>query len=565
MKTRPLNDHLMQQLKNDPNFLYLKDLFAWLGSSFEASPQLLKKCIFYLSIFPKDSIIRRMRLVRRWIAEGYSGGSSSRNSLEKEAEKLIDKLIDLGVLLACWQTTIPVPSAISKTSCQVNSLFLDYIITRQTEEKTFLPLEVSVLDGRCSLSTERVGQHLSIGSSWDRDEFVYCRFDSSRLRSLTVSGEWKPFLISTNMRVLRVLDLENNLSVKHCDLERIGKLVPRLKLLSLRGCKQISELPGSLGDLRHLQTLDIRHTSVKMLPRSIIKLQHLQCIRAGTSRWDCNVTQGLSPLRWITRRPLLDSCLPEPTVVFALRVMLANLCLRLCRRRLLAGTQSGGVGVPEGIAKLTPLQTLGVVDVNTRGGVPIYSELGKLTNLRKLSVSGLNNVEQFFHAIAGHSHLESLSVKMAWPPLRVQLPINLIKLGLHMSGSLTNPLPMLFDGMTLQKLHTLRFCVYEVRDGELGFESADCFPEIKVLEIACRTNLHVKFAQGSMEKLEQLKVHCCGGKPLKLSGIAELPSLKHVCLKGSDDDTRELKEDLKRQFADVARKLVMKMEEQCSP
>jgi len=57
------------------------------------------------------------------------------------------------------------------------------------------------------LITENIGQHLTIGSSWERAEFVYSNLDFSRLRSLTVFGKWEPFFISNKMRVLRVLDL----------------------------------------------------------------------------------------------------------------------------------------------------------------------------------------------------------------------------------------------------------------------------------------------------------------------------------------------------------------------
>ena len=75
------------------------------------SPQLIKKCIFYLSIFPQGSSIRRKHLVRRWIAEGYSKGTNS-NSLEEEAEKLIDRLINLWIMLP--EQTITVSGAMQE-------------------------------------------------------------------------------------------------------------------------------------------------------------------------------------------------------------------------------------------------------------------------------------------------------------------------------------------------------------------------------------------------------------------------------------------------------------------
>ncbi|KAK1692477.1 hypothetical protein QYE76_009174 [Lolium multiflorum] len=148
---------------------------------------------------------------------------------------------------------------------------------------------VFALEGCCSPSSALSGQHLTIRSSWDRDESVFNSIDLSRLRSLTVFGAWKPFLTSEKMRLLRVLDLEgtNNTSddtscVTDDHLEEMGKMLHRLKFLSLRGCQQITRLPDSLGDMRQLQTLDVRYTSIVELPSSIItELHKLQYIRAG--------------------------------------------------------------------------------------------------------------------------------------------------------------------------------------------------------------------------------------------------------------------------------------------
>jgi hypothetical protein len=123
---------------------------------------------------------------------------------------------------------------------------------------------------------------LAIGSSWKRDKFVLDSLDFSRLWSLTVSREWRPFFISHRMRVLRVLDLEDA-NVKNDDVEQIVVHLLCLKFLSIRRCAKVSCLPDSLGGLNQLQTLDIRHTYVTKLPVSISKLRMLQYVRAGTS------------------------------------------------------------------------------------------------------------------------------------------------------------------------------------------------------------------------------------------------------------------------------------------
>jgi hypothetical protein len=91
------------------------------------------------------------------------------------------------------------------------------------------------------------------------------------------------------MTYVRVLDLEDASGVTNDDLMNVVEVFPRLKFLSLRACKEITRLPKSLGSLRQLEILDVRHTSVATLPKAILKLQKLRYVRAGTihsAPWD---------------------------------------------------------------------------------------------------------------------------------------------------------------------------------------------------------------------------------------------------------------------------------------
>jgi hypothetical protein len=224
------------------------------------------------------------------------------------------------------------------------------------------------------------------------------------------------------MRVLRVLDLENAQEVSNSDFLEIGKLPYRLKFLSLRGQRDISRLPDSVGDLvqlqtldirgtsiatlspfitklRKLQTLEIRDTSVVTLPPFITKLRKLQYIRAGTTvAWMDDVEEELMPST--SRSRTLSSCLPNKFLRHGGPVV---------------GSRSGGVEVPRGIKRLQALLTLGAVYVNTADGEAILNEIvNYLPQLKKLEVSGISQKQGRLSLYDLHwkTHLESLSLQL---------------------------------------------------------------------------------------------------------------------------------------------------------
>ncbi|CAL4895594.1 unnamed protein product [Urochloa decumbens] len=378
-----LNQSFMHELETNRAFGSLQGLFSWVHSYFLTCPDFLKPCVFYLSLFPVNHNIQRMRLVRRWIAEGYSRDSKQSTALEN-AEEFFSKLVKLCMIRMLGSAILA--SSFSMPFCQVNGFFREYIISRSMEENL-----VFTLEGSCSMNSQRTGRHLAIGSTWDRDINVFKSIDVSRLRSLTVFGDWRSFFISENMRLLRVLDLEDASGVTEKDLEQIVKLLPRLKFLSLRGCRHIFRLPDSLSDLQQLQTLDIRDTFINMVPKSIIKLQKLQFICAGNA----------IPLDNDTGRVQI---LPPPAGSPSFS--------EFSRRNRIGIPHNFCVKVPGGIGILTALNYLGVIDVSVSRGKAVIKELKNLTLLHNLGVSGINrnNSHEFFATISGHRHLESLSV-----------------------------------------------------------------------------------------------------------------------------------------------------------
>ncbi|XP_066335341.1 disease resistance protein PIK6-NP-like [Miscanthus floridulus] len=564
-----MKDNFMHYLENEPQLASLSHLLGWMHSYFRDLPDDLRQSIAYLSIFPGDCNIRRRRLVLRWVAEGHSK-DSNKHTAEENGETLFSKLVELSMIQQPCLTSI---AHMRMVLYKVSAFFHEFIISRPVEENITIALEVFALKEHCQPTTQRRGRHLVIQESWDRDEIVFDNIDLMRLRSLTVFGNWKPFFISTSMKVLRVLDLENASGVSDRDVEKIVKLLSRLKFLSLRGCSEVSCLPSSLGDLRQLQILDVRRTSIVTLPKSITKLKKLQYIRAGTT------APGPGPAEEPSPPPCSFVCwLPD-----------------LCTSR-----QRVGVEMPTGIKKLKALHTLGFIDTGICRGKAIMKELKELTQLRKLGVYGINkkNCKEFCAAISCHVRLESLSV---WLSKGNQACLNEVSLSqekplqnlhsLKLYGLVSEVPAWIKDLPKLTKLELeitmseeievikylgeikelciLRLCVKPLQDGDgkldfcvwLNGIQKRCYKNLKILEITCSSNLNISFGSEAMQNLELLTARCCSGSTLTFMEIKNLSKqkLKEVRLIGSHDTA--LKVGIEKQLEEHPRNPPLKLEE----
>ncbi|TKW02978.1 hypothetical protein SEVIR_7G044200v4 [Setaria viridis] len=584
-RLKHINDDFIGSLETEARgFRRLRRLFSWMQFYFDyACSDTLKPCIFYLLVFPVDHNIRQRRLLRRWIAEGYSRDKAS-TTADEEGRRLFSDLIDLSI--------IQVQDTPSETLHQQNGFLQEYIVSRPMEDNL-----VFTLEGHCTLSSQRAGKHLTIRSSWDRDKVVFESIDFSRLRSLTVFGKWRSFFVSanTNMRLLRVLDLEDTSGVTDDDLGHIAKLLPRLKFLSLRGCREITYLPNSLGGLRQLQTLDVKHTSIVTLPPVITKLEKLQYINAGTTEPIDDLTSpaeaasGSLP----AAGEVVGTSTPPPWSSRAQNFVSGCLSNNLNRSKQQAHDSS--VKVPAGIGRLTMLQTLGVVNVGGAGRKAISNELKMLTQLRKLGVSGINqgNYQKLFSAISDHAHLVSLSVRLdkdkegafccldgiSKPPKTLKslklyghvhkLPDwmrqldNLSKVDLEIT-ILTQKDTRFYEQFPSQSIHG-RVSVKPIQVSQVHFgvpEDPPCRPwtkQFRIFKIDCTTRLQANFGEDYItSSVQLLVVHCSSGSSLQISGLEHLLVLKEVWLKGSY--SYELWQQLKQQLSEHPKKPVLKPE-----
>ncbi|CAM0947549.1 unnamed protein product [Alopecurus aequalis] len=420
---RTLNKHINAELEMNPELGMIKIVLV---SSYDGLPYHLKSCFLYLAIFPEDHHIRWARLVRRWIAEGYSRRIRDKTAVET-GNSYITELINRSMVRPSKEDG----TARGKIGfLDVHDLIRDIGISKATEENLVFTLEEG-----CDLNTQGKIRHLAVSSSWKRDKDAFeSVLDLSHLRSLTVFGRMKAFFISDKMRLLRVLDLEDTKGLKEKHLHQIGKLV-HLNYLSLRGCGKNLRLPNSLGNLRHLQTLDARGIRMVKLPRPITKLAKLRYLHVGFVPQDDDKQSGNYLLL-----ENIDTTLPDEynytcfarllCFMCCLLIYFLPLCILVSSHFLSVLTREGWAGVPvffrqlsppgaifpRGTRKLKSLQTVGIINID--GDNAILKELQDLTELHKLRVTGLNktNCKNFCSVIAEHKYLESLFVRSEGMP-----------------------------------------------------------------------------------------------------------------------------------------------------
>ncbi|CAM0943379.1 unnamed protein product [Alopecurus aequalis] len=542
---RKLNEHISAELEMNP---ILEPIKTVLMKSYDGLPYYLKACFLYLAIFPEDCKISLRRLVRRWIAEGYSREVRNKSAIEI-AERYFMELIERSMILPTQKS---VYSRNIVDSCQLHDLIRDISISKSMEENLVFRLE-----GGCSSNTYGAIRHLAISSNWDGDESEFQSIvELSRIRSLTVFGKWRPFYISAEMRFLRVIDFENTKGLANHDLEHIGKLL-HLRYLSLRGCVSISSLPDSVGNLSQLETLDIRYTRIVILPKTVIKLSKLHYVHAGCGE---GCSEELNCCRKCLKLLLTPFYLCEPFQRTNMRCR--DACAYACcilPPKIIRGLDLGGVMVPRGTKRLKALHTLR--HVHLAWGNAVINEIKGLTGPRKLGVVGINkkNGPGFCSAISSLSRLESLSVLsvgglnldgMSTAPGNLQslklsgtlgkLPEwikglqNLVKLRLLWTS-------LSCDGAAMQTLGTLpnlsilglRESESELKSDVLQFQSG-LFRRLTVLDLSYMwTEIKlVEFEEESAPNLEVLNVFLYETETV-FSGLEFLQSIKEVWFRGT--------------------------------
>ncbi|GJV58928.1 CC-NBS-LRR resistance protein [Tanacetum coccineum] len=238
-------------------------VLSTLKLSFDSLPNSIsKQCFAYCSIFEKDTVLEKKRLIQLWMALGLLQGGDTRN---RDMEDVGNDIFKILVSNSLFQD-VEMDEYGYVYSCKMHDLVHDLSLHVSGDESLCLMVPTKIKD------MSRV-KHLSL-YQYQEDNNLLKDMASRTLHTLFFSG----FVIQISFqdfKCLRILKLRS-LSVTGI-LDSVGDLV-HLRYLDLTD-NDIEVLPESITKLHQLQTLKLLCSNLKKFPegmRNLISLRHLE-------------------------------------------------------------------------------------------------------------------------------------------------------------------------------------------------------------------------------------------------------------------------------------------------
>jgi len=457
-------------------------------SNYAKLPDYLKSCLDYSAIVCERYPVEIRKLARLLLAEGLIEDRPG-DIMEDVAENVLKELIDLGMLQEVRQGTEVIVPASYLQLCILQLEKQDFVSKTANS-----PVRLGIRDDGRDIYPHVEGlliQSLFIISS-RRDYSFYSPRCLSRAYMRNVCG----------MHFLLVLDLRGGIEYLP---DELGDLI-HLRYLGLLN-SNLDELPGTLGNLKRLQTLDIRWCGkLRKLPIEILHIQQLRHLLMSDSINDCEirVPKGIGTL--------------------------VNL-------HTLSGIY-GGDDIAIELIALTQLRELGVKRVSDDHASELFAAIKKLENLTSLSLEAERN---YFEdtPFSIFPELDAFSP----PPLLqefflhgglIEMPVwfasmeNLTHLSLFFSYLSENPTSVL---QLLPKLKHLQLWeAYKARHIGKEFCNAGGFPVLETLTIASEFLAEwTEIETGAFPRLRYLCFHCCGNLIFLPEGLQNISTLQDLC------------------------------------
>ncbi|KAK1317619.1 Disease resistance protein RPM1 [Acorus calamus] len=468
----------------------------------------LKICFLYCSVFPEHHHIKKRRIVRLWIAEGFVEEKEGA-VMEDTAEEYLGRLVREGMLRVMRENRCGRPKEYcmcdgARRVALILSSYQNLLTMYRTSSDASNTRRISITENNNVLQKLLSGNNTTSPLRSLRSLLVFTNYDSV-FTTLETMGK-------SCFKFLGVLDLQGS------SIESVPDAVKNLFNLRYLGLREtnVSELPKSLGKLHNLQTLDIQYTNIQKLPEGIKlpSLRHLFIIRSGGEN---GLYEGIEIPKKMWKK------MRTPGDVLTLRGIIAD------------------DKVVRNVGNLTKLRSFAILEVRECDGQELCASIKKMSSLHHLYVQAadkgegnleLQSVYPLPSEVSSGSEprppLQKLSLKgnLRTPPQWFGSLENLKELHLRSSGLKTDPL------QSLQSLpNLLHLSLFKAYLGVVLHFRANRFPSLKHIRLCELSMLNqIEIEETTMPKLQKLSLVRCKNLKALPQDIGRLTTLKQLYL-----------------------------------
>lgn len=326
-------------------------------------PAEIKPCFLYCALFPRGHMFDKENIVRMWVAHGYLQATHS-DRMESLGHKYISELVARSFFQQQHAGGLGYYFTMHDL---IHDLAKSLVIRDQNQEQELQDLP-SIISPRVDIIGSKYDRHFS-AFLWAKALETPLIVRSSRGRNQESLRSLLLCLEGRNDDFLQVNSTGNSIML-HFERDFFTKPHMRfLRVLELGSCR-LSELPHSVGNLKQLRYLGLSCTDVVRLPQAVCSLHNLQTLDLRCCRFLVELPKDIGQLQNLRHLDYNvlgrnDSTIP------------------VCKFKSL----------PEGIGKLTKLQTLPVFIVHFTPMTAGVAELKDLNNLHgPLSISPLEHI-----------------------------------------------------------------------------------------------------------------------------------------------------------------------------
>ncbi|PSS24429.1 Disease resistance RPP13-like protein [Actinidia chinensis var. chinensis] len=223
------------------------DILPVLRLSYDYLPSRLKQCFAFCSLFPKDYVFEKTKLVLLWIALDFVHPPKGNKTLEKVGDEYFHELLSRSYFQQ---------ASGSKSSFVMHDLVHDL---------------AQVVSGQFIVRLDQEKLH-DISIKVRHVSYVHDKYHGLRIFRAIENAKWLRTFLQRKPPFPRFRNFISNRG-----LDDILSTLRCSRVLSLSRY-HIMELPTSIGDLIHLRYLDLSKTAIKQLPEIVCTLYNLQTL-----------------------------------------------------------------------------------------------------------------------------------------------------------------------------------------------------------------------------------------------------------------------------------------------